>query len=274
MNKEIKVLVFGSTGTGKTSLCNELTGKDQPTSSSARGVTFQSHTFDPIEINGKQIVITDTVGLNEAANGTVSPKDSIAQLIKLLHESKDGYNLLIQVMKAPRITDTLKQNYELFYKKMTDCNVPILLVVTGCENEDPMMQWVDDNRIHFESEDLLYSEIFATCFAKGGRLEPVYTELRQESAQIIFNAIEEYALEEPKKLYKSAEELDDVLKKIWNYFCDSLNIQKFRFEVNDGAYDVMIRVGIPQSIAAQIAKVDILDLGKKALSLFWAKVFR
>lgn len=274
MNKEIKVLVFGSTGTGKTSLCNELTGKDQPTSSSAKGVTFQSHTFDPIEINGKQIVITDTVGLNEAANGTVSPKDSIAQLIKLLHESKDGYNLLIQVMKAPRITDTLKQNYELFYKKMTECNIPILLVVTGCENEDPMMQWVDDNRIHFEHEDLLYSEIFATCFAKGGRLESVYEELRQESARIIFDAIEEYALEEPKKIYKSAEELDDVLKKIWNYFCDSLNIQKFRFEINDGAYDVMIRVGIPQSIAAQIAKVDILDLGKKAVSLFWAKVFR
>ena len=68
---DIRVLIFGSTGTGKTSLCNSLTGQKMKATSSARGNTFETHTYQPFELDGKRIYVTDTVGLDESDKGTV-----------------------------------------------------------------------------------------------------------------------------------------------------------------------------------------------------------
>jgi len=41
--KNIRILVFGATGIGKTSLCNVLTGRVRPTDNGARGIYAKSH---------------------------------------------------------------------------------------------------------------------------------------------------------------------------------------------------------------------------------------
>lgn len=100
----LKVVVFGSTGAGKTSLCNVLSGHEMPASDSARGVTFQSFEFPPFEYGGHTVTLTDTVGLNESEKGHIRPIEAVQQLVDLIKRSADGYHLLVHVMRAPRIT--------------------------------------------------------------------------------------------------------------------------------------------------------------------------
>ncbi len=265
-----RILVFGSTGTGKTSLCNSLTGQHMPVNNSARGVTFQSHTFEPLEFGEHSLIVTDTVGLNETENGTISSALAIQQLIKLLHESKDGYNLLIHVMKIPRITKSHKDNYELFYKKIAQQNIPIILVATGCENEEPMSLWANENSHHFINDGFEYKEIVSTCFAEGGRLETVYAPLRNESRTLVIDAILKNGLVMAKKIYIDQPSFDDLLKRAWNYFCDRTGLpEKIRFQVGETSYDLLIRIGIPNDVAEKIAKVDIGEIALKILRKYF-----
>ena len=196
-----RVLVFGSTGTGKTSLCNSLTGQKMPVNSSARGVTFKSHTFDSIEFGKNNLIITDTIGLNESDGGTIPAASAATELLQLLNNSKEGYNLLVHVMKAPRITKTHKDNYKLFYERIVQKDIPVILVATGCENDNPMSKWAEENTEHFEKDGFEYREVLATCFIEGGRFESNYAPLRAESKNLVLDAIARYALPSPKKIY-------------------------------------------------------------------------
>ena len=134
----IRVLVFGGTGTGKTSLCNTLTGRSRPTGNGARGVTAKSHLYNPFEYQGRKIKLFDTVGLHESSFGTVPAEQALGHLVDLLTKSKDGFSLLIHVTRASRITKEQEEDYKFFVEKMTQGNIPVLLALTGCENEDPM----------------------------------------------------------------------------------------------------------------------------------------
>jgi len=51
----VRVLVFGATGTGKTSLCNVLSGRSRPTDGGAKGVTEKTHLYAAFEANGQKI---------------------------------------------------------------------------------------------------------------------------------------------------------------------------------------------------------------------------
>ncbi len=220
----IRVLVFGSTGTGKTSLCNTLTGEHQRVSNSANGVTFQSSTFAPFKYKGSDVIVVDTIGLNESDKGTVSSGDAITALINLLKESKKGYNLLIQVMRMPRITKDVVNNYKFFYDVVSQRKIPIVLVVTGCENEEPMSKWVVENKAAFSTNELEYSEILATCFAVGGRFESIFSGLRNESKELVIDAIGKFSTLSPVTLYKDEFQFIRVLKRSWNWFCDTAKL--------------------------------------------------
>lgn len=64
------VVVFGSSGVGKTSLVNGLTGQNLEVGGGSRGVTFGCKHV-PASYNGNDYDIIDTAGLNEAEGGTV-----------------------------------------------------------------------------------------------------------------------------------------------------------------------------------------------------------
>jgi predicted GTPase len=140
MNR-IRVLVFGATGSGKTSLCNVLTGRTRPTDSDARGVTSRSHSYAPFEAQGQRIELIDTVGLHESTEGTVPADKAILELVELLEKARDGFSLLIHVTRATRITKEHEDDYAFFVKKMTQGRIPVILAVAGCENELPMGAW-------------------------------------------------------------------------------------------------------------------------------------
>lgn len=222
----IKVLVFGGVGTGKTSACNILAEQEHPVSNAAVGVTFQFEDYEPFFDDEIDIHLTDTVGLNEGSKGTVSPTDAIKSLIKLLKKSVEGYSLLIQVMRCGRITKDLEDNYKFFFEALCQEKIPILLIVTHCEEEEPMSVWIEQNKHSFEHYNFNYHEMIATCFAKGKRekLEEIYAPLRVESKKNVIEAIKEHSLEKPKKFIVGSKGIRKVFIRAWGAFCDWANV--------------------------------------------------
>ena len=261
MNR-IRVLVFGATGSGKTSLCNVLTGRTRPTDNDARGVTSRSHSYAPFEAQGHRIELIDTVGLHESTEGTVPADKAIIELVELLEKARDGFSLLIHVTRATRITKEHEDDYAFFVKKMTQGRIPVILAVAGCENEQPMGAWVERNHQAFSS--YRYRELIPCCFASGGPLEGHFVPLREESRDALIKSIVLNALREPEKLYGegTGSSFNEALSRIWNEFVEIAGLpQKYRRRVNESAYDLLKRMGVPKALCdAVVAHIpDLLQ---------------
>lgn len=143
---------------------------------------------------------------------------------------------------------------------MAASKVPTLLVLTGCENELPMHQWVDDHRQAFNAYN--YKELVATCFAQGGALESHFAPLRAHSRRVTLDAISKFAMKDPYLLYggTTGRSLQDSLFQLWNEFVDLAKLPaKYRRQSNEGAYALLKRLGVPEK-AAQLAIKHIPDL--------------
>ncbi|MCX9157785.1 GTPase domain-containing protein [Niveibacterium sp. 24ML] len=252
----IRVLVFGSTGVGKTSLCNLLAGRKQPSHNGALGVTSQTHTYNPFKLRGRQVVIVDTVGLHESQHGTVPPEKAAAQILELLSQSKDGFSLIIHVAKVGRITQERDQDYKFFVEKMCDRKIPVLHVLTGAENEAPKMQsWVESNREAFGRFG--YAEIIAVCCASGGPLEQHYAPLRRASRAQVTKAILAHALPVPCLLYgdRSGGSIGDLFDRLWNGFVEIACLPStLRRKGNESVAALMRRMNVPDEVVDLLRK--------------------
>lgn len=153
---ERNIIVFGSTGAGKSSVVNMLDGSSQAeVSNAAKGMTFSNTCYKKI-IKGMTVNVFDTVGLNEAIRGTVSPREAVEGLYNLTRQLDDGISLLVFVMRAPRITAVEQQNYQMFYEILCDKKVPIVIVITGLEYEEHMDEWWPANEEAFDLHEMLF----------------------------------------------------------------------------------------------------------------------
>lgn len=276
--KNIRVLVFGATGTGKTSLCNALTGKARPTDNGARGITAKSHLYSRFQTGDCSIEIIDTVGLHESSHGTVPAEQAVIELIELLEKARDGFSLLVHVTRASRITKEHDDDYKFFVEKMTQGSIPVILAVTGCENEHPMTSWVERNQEAFSR--FAYKELVPTCFASGGPMEEFFAPLRAQSQKHLLGSIVQNALDEPSKLYgaSTGSSFSEALTRIWNEFVTVAGLpDKYRHKVNESAYALMKRLGVPQTIAdAAIKHIPNLleELGNKTPVPLGGKILR
>ncbi|KAK2459941.1 hypothetical protein APHAL10511_008026 [Amanita phalloides] len=144
------VVVFGETGAGKSSLINLIAGNDiAPIANRAVGETFRSTCYT-VELDGMRVNLHDTAGLDEGQGGTVSNQDAIVQLYTLLRRLDTGVSLLVFCMRGPRIKESCVKNWRLFREIICQMRVPIVLAVTGLENEEPSMDsWWTQNEKHF-----------------------------------------------------------------------------------------------------------------------------
>lgn len=260
--KKIRVLVFGATGVGKTSLCNTLTGRSRPTDNGAKGITAKSHLYAPFQTGDNRIELIDTVGLHESSHGTVSAEQSVMDLVSLLEKARDGFNLLIHVTRASRITKEHDDDYAFFVEKMTEGRIPVILVMTGCENEQPMGAWVARNQQAFSR--FSYKMLIPSCFASGGPMEQYFAPLRIQSRDVLCEAIIDHALSAPAKLYGpgTGRSFSEALHSAWNEFVTLCGLpDKYRREVNESVYSLMKRLGVPQAIADAAIKhiPDLLE---------------
>ncbi|KAF7982823.1 hypothetical protein HWV62_25768 [Athelia sp. TMB] len=164
--KRANVIVFGQTGTGKSSLVNMIIQKnvgaaDAATSTSAVGCTTKRTDYDVdlVRSDGsetKPIKLWDTAGLNETSRGSVSTADAIADLYRLIQElNPAGISLLIYCVRG-RIHETTVKNYNMC---MNFCRrkVPIVLVVTGLEHEENRNDWWKENKQHFTEKGMEFT---------------------------------------------------------------------------------------------------------------------
>ena len=143
MSNSLNIIVFGQTGSGKSSVINLIAGKQVATvSNGAAGCTlsFKPYVFP---VNGRTYHIWDTVGLDEP-DEEFTAIEQAWELIQNL-TSQGGVDLLLFCIRAPRITATSVANYRLFYEVLCRSSVPIALVITHLEREAEMEKWWERN---------------------------------------------------------------------------------------------------------------------------------
>ena len=109
-----------------------------------------NHVFN---INGVNYQFIDTASLNEGSSGKVPPEIALKKLIVLVLRNKEGFNLLIMVLKCRRIDAATERQYKLFVNHLGYKTVSIILVVTYCENEKTPLSWGENN----ENKDALFN---------------------------------------------------------------------------------------------------------------------
>jgi len=143
-------------------------------SNRANGVTFSNACYRKT-ISGMQFRIYDTVGLNEGTEGTVAARDAIIGMYELILQLDDGVNLLVYVMRAPRISRAAKQNYDIFFEAFCDRKVPIVIVVTGLGGEDNKDGWFEENKPYFDQYKMFFSGSASITATKGKLRDGVYS---------------------------------------------------------------------------------------------------
>ncbi|KAH7867817.1 uncharacterized protein C8R40DRAFT_995507, partial [Lentinula edodes] len=124
------IILFGSTGCGKSSIVNMLLGREAALmSSGALGCTFENKSYS-VTIERQEYRLYDTTGLDEGTVGTVVSKDALVKLYHLLRDLQgDGISLLVFCLRAPRITEIAQKNYFIFYEVLCQRKIPIVMIV-------------------------------------------------------------------------------------------------------------------------------------------------
>ncbi|KAG2141686.1 P-loop containing nucleoside triphosphate hydrolase protein [Suillus bovinus] len=148
------IVLFGETGSGKSSIINIIAQKQvAKTSNDAHGCTSTAQRY-PVEISGQQFILVDTAGLYFGNADTVPVAKAEKQLKSLLRELMSsrpgGISLLVYCMHSTISPGALVKAYNKFYSEICQKKVPIVIVVTGLEKEAHMDSWWDTNRDKFE----------------------------------------------------------------------------------------------------------------------------
>ena len=220
-----RVLVFGSSGVGKTSLLNIITGQNNRTSSSALGCTFEATNYEIVKIRDIEYQFIDTAGLNEGSSGTVPSKTALTNLINLVLQNKAGFNLLIMVIKCGRIDAATERQYKLFANHL-GCNVvPMILVVTCCEGENSLSAWSEntENQYALARYGMKFRAVVGTSCAKSrnAQIELAYSTLRQNSKESVIKEIERHSLSFPIRLVRSG--VLELVRQIYNYIASAFH---------------------------------------------------
>jgi len=145
-------------------------GSDEATvDDGARGQTFKTAIY-PVDIDGKTYNLYDTVGLGEHSGGTVDSTKATGKLCRLVTNlsNSGGVNLLVLVVKRGRLTQTIHKNYTLFHHGFCDSKVPIVIVVTDCENVEPTMDtWWTKNEQWFTQAGMSFNGHACVCAFRG-----------------------------------------------------------------------------------------------------------
>ncbi|KAG2140441.1 P-loop containing nucleoside triphosphate hydrolase protein [Suillus cothurnatus] len=154
------VVIFGESGAGKSSLVNLITKKHAaPTSCDSAGCTAQTNEYD-LSIGSNQsnllkVKLFDTPGLDQNSEGAVPDKVAQQVLKNLLRSLGDDVHLLmycVQSVKFKAARKALSRNYNLVRSEVKG-SVPIVLVVTGLEDQRPEMEdwWRNNERFISDS---------------------------------------------------------------------------------------------------------------------------
>jgi len=248
-----RILVFGEAGKGKSSVIKLVTDDESIiTSDGAIGCTFECKTYET-----DHFIFIDTTGLGEGSQGTVPNATAIQQLIKFIKDNKDGFSLMVMVRKKDRITNIDENNYKLFYETLSEEKIPILLVITHCDFDEPIDQWWQKNKSHFlQGYKMNFKEGISVCAADKDVIEKIKPKLYKDILQVkksskinLIEAFHQFSLEAPVPLFSDNwyDPFKRVLRHVLNLCGITVDWLKTEFE------KLLIKIGFSSHEAAQIA---------------------
>jgi GTPase Era involved in 16S rRNA processing len=171
------VVVFGESGTGKSSIVNMLAGEAVfEVAADASGTTFE-HQGCVIKFGDQPMNVYDTAGLNEADRGKVSPKTAFQQLYQLL-DSLGGINVVIFVTRF-RITRNTVDNYRLLRSIFCGEKVPTVVAITGREYlEDNDAWWKNNASAEYAKYNMSFNDYAVGTAHDRLSADPSYKELK------------------------------------------------------------------------------------------------
>ena len=160
------IVIFGESGSGKSSLVNLITGSpDAKVSPDAEGCTtqFKKYTFSGQD--AAQYYLWDTPGLNEPRSKMKDQTPAIAECYSLVRYLADhgGANLLVycisgvkdvQVPSVP--PSTLQSHYRLFHEIFSP-GVPLIIVVTHLDSKERREEWWTTNEEKLKHVEISFS---------------------------------------------------------------------------------------------------------------------
>ncbi|KIJ67964.1 hypothetical protein HYDPIDRAFT_107508 [Hydnomerulius pinastri MD-312] len=181
-----------------------LTGQETETaivSSGAKGCTFGSTDYTAT-INGEKFVLWDTIGLNEGDKGSTPSAMAERNLEDLMRkmETEGGLSLLVYVIRGTRYREVVRINYDLFCREICDGKVPVVVVITGLENEEPMESWWDKNKEDLQRYGLKFRGHACITATRGKLLGTgghAYDDEYAESERTLKELVSQYCSDKP-----------------------------------------------------------------------------
>jgi predicted GTPase len=251
----LNVIVFGETGSGKSSIVNMLAGSVvAPISSGAKGCTFKSDSY-LVDIGDSDYNIFDTVGLGEAEKGRVSAKDAVINLYKLINKLDDGVSLLVYCVRGPRVKHDTVKNYQVFYEIFCERQVPIVIAVTGLENEDPMEGWWTENEADFAKCGMRFGGHACITATRGKHNR--FSEEYEESVVSVKELIQRSCRSSPWKKEQKAWFVS-AFKNVWNKFASMFDLPYAT--ISKTLTSALKLVGLPQREADELGNMTEVAL--------------
>ena len=179
------IVIFGQTGTGKSSVVNLMAGKEIANTSIETQRCTLHWTEHPIVFDGHSFKVFDTVGMEDhqlEMAGYLSAIENTYRLITKL-QNEGGIHLLLFCVRAGRFTSTTQNNYRLFYESLCEKQVPIVLVVTGLEGEQNMDGWWTRSKPTFDKYGVVVDDHACITAIKG--LDHREQQLYEESRHLV-----------------------------------------------------------------------------------------
>ncbi len=251
------VIVFGETGAGKSSVINLIAGFDiAPISNRPVGCTFQSTRYT-VDIGGVLFNLHDTAGLDEAKGGTVAKHDAIVQLYTLLRRLNTGVSLLVFCMRGPRIKESCVKNWRLFHEIICQRKVPIVLAVTGLENEENGMDyWWTQNKEYFMRYEMYPNGVACITATRGKKMSRDGYRFDEEYAESQFKmreAIRTVYLRTPWQV-PTAEWFKEIIEVSYTPGKDPEEIRQSRLVLGSATEELVKRCEMTGEEAKDLAR--------------------
>lgn len=129
IDEELRVVVIGKTGVGKSATCNMIMGKDIFKSSNSMNSVTQKTQFERAEIYDRKLLLIDTPGIFDNKSNT---NETELEIKKCIGIAAPGLHAILFVIELNRFTDEDGKTIETFlrYFGKTDLEQHVIMVFT------------------------------------------------------------------------------------------------------------------------------------------------